>query len=59
MIDHYIQERDYALAWIWVVGYSVLFIIVSSVPVVVSTVAEINSGYYINLNGNGDLVMYD
>ncbi|KXJ16127.1 chloride channel protein D [Exaiptasia diaphana] len=32
--SEFIKEKDYALAWIWVMGYSVLFIIVSSVPVV-------------------------
>ncbi|XP_022809140.1 chloride channel protein A-like [Stylophora pistillata] len=30
----FIEDHDFGLAWIWVIGYSVLFVIASSVPVV-------------------------
>ncbi|XP_074627638.1 chloride channel protein C-like [Acropora palmata] len=32
--SEFIEKRDFALAWVWVIGYSVLFVIASSVPVV-------------------------
>ena len=42
----YLQEREYGLAWIWVVGYSVIFAGIGSAMVVVSFVA-----YHLNQNG--------
>lgn len=39
--SEFIEKRDFALAWVWVIGYSVLFVIASSVPVVASIVAII------------------
>ncbi|XP_020629537.1 chloride channel protein C-like [Orbicella faveolata] len=32
--SEFIEDRDYGLAWVWVIGYSVLFVIASSVPIV-------------------------
>ena len=29
------QDHDYAMAWVFVIGYSVLFVILASAPVVV------------------------
>ena len=31
----FLQDRDYGLAWVWVIGYSVLFVLAASLPVVV------------------------
>ncbi|XP_048583909.1 chloride channel protein D [Nematostella vectensis] len=32
--SEYVKDEDFAMAWIWVMGFSVLFVIVGSLPVV-------------------------
>ncbi|CAH3018540.1 unnamed protein product [Porites evermanni] len=32
--SEFIKDRDFGLAWVWVIGYSVFFVLASSVPVV-------------------------
>ncbi|XP_073241792.1 chloride channel protein C-like [Porites lutea] len=32
--SEFIKDRDFGLAWVWVIGYSVLFVLASSIPVV-------------------------
>ncbi|KAM7450840.1 hypothetical protein ABFA07_001533 [Porites harrisoni] len=32
--SEFIKDRDFGLAWVWVIGYSVFFVLASSIPVV-------------------------